>query len=106
MVRWLEVLNQLWLNVLHCMPQKLAYNIITNMIEIFGITLAWETIGFVSAFVASEVIGSSKLKENSIAALIKNLIDTLKPARKEDEKVAELRSRVEGLLEELKGLGE
>ena len=76
------------------------------MIEIFGITLAWETIGFVSAFVASEVIGSSKLKENSVAHLIKSLIDTLKPARKEDEKVAALRSRVEELVEELKGLGD
>ncbi len=76
------------------------------MIEILGVKLSLEAIGFLAAFVASEVIGSSKLKENSIAALIKNLIDTLKPARKEDEKVAELRARVEGLLEELKGLGE
>jgi hypothetical protein len=76
------------------------------MIEIFGITLAWETIGFVSAFVASEVIGASKLKENTVAALVKSLIDTLKPARKEDEKVAALRSRVEELAKELKGLGD
>jgi hypothetical protein len=76
------------------------------MIEIFGITLAWESIGFIAAFVASEVIGTSKLKENSVAALVKSLIDTLKPARKEDEKVAALRSRVEELVEELKGLGD
>ena len=76
------------------------------MIEILGVKLSFEALGFLAAFITSEVIGSSKLKENSIAALIKNLIDTLKPARKEDEKVAELRARVEGLLEELKGLGE
>jgi len=76
------------------------------MIEILGVKLSFEAIGFLAAFVASEVIGSSKLKENSVAQLIKSLIDTLKPARKEDEKVAELRARVEGLLEELKGLGE
>jgi len=76
------------------------------MIEILGVKLSFEAIGFLAAFVTSEVIGSSKLKENSVAQLIKSLIDTLKPARKEDEKVAELRSRVEGLLEELKGLGE
>ena len=76
------------------------------MIEIFGVKLTIEAIGFIAAFVASEVIGSSKLKENSVAALVKSLIDTLKPARKEDEKVAELRARVEGLLEELKGLGD
>ena len=75
------------------------------MIEIFGITLAWETIGFVSAFVASEVIGSSKLKENSVAALVKSLIDTLRPARKEDEKVAAIRHRIEEVAAELKSLG-
>ena len=76
------------------------------MIEILGVKLSFEALGFLAAFITSEVIGSSKLKENSVAQLIKSLIDTLKPARKEDEKVAELRSRVEGLLEELKGLGE
>ncbi len=75
------------------------------MIEIFGITLAWETIGFVGAFVASEVIGSSKLKENSVAALIKSLIDTLRPARKEDEKVDAIRRRIEEVATELKSLG-
>lgn len=58
------------------------------MIELFGITLAWETIAFVAAFAASEVIGNSKLKENSVAQLVKSMIDRLKPARTEDEKVA------------------
>jgi len=76
------------------------------MIEILGVSIAWESLGFLVAFIASEVIGETKLKENSIAALAKSLIDSLKPARKEDEKVAELRARVEGLLEELKELGE
>ena len=76
------------------------------MIEILGIKFSFEALGFIAAFVASEVIGESKLKENSIAALIKSLIDTLKPARKEDEKVAALRARVEELVEELKGLGD
>jgi len=75
------------------------------MIEIFGITLAWETLGFVAAFVASEVIGTSKLKENSVAALIKSLIDTLRPSRKEDEKVNAIRRRIEEVATELKSLG-
>lgn len=75
------------------------------MIEILGISIAWETIGFVAAFVASEVIGFSKLKENSVAALAKSLIDTLKPARKEDEKVDAIRLRIEEIAEELKSLG-
>lgn len=76
------------------------------MIEILGVSIAWESIGFLAAFVASEVIGETKLKENSIAALVKSLIDTLKPARKEDEKVAELKRRVEELTQELRSLGE
>lgn len=76
------------------------------MIEILGISIAWETIGFVAAFVASEVIGSSKLKENSVAQLAKSLIDTLKPSRKEDEKVAEVRKAADLLARTLRELGE
>jgi hypothetical protein len=76
------------------------------MIEILGVSIAWESIGFLVAFVASEVIGETKLKENSIAALVKSLVDTLKPARKEDEKVAEIKRRLEELTQELRQLGE
>ena len=75
------------------------------MIEIFGITLAWETIGFVTAFVAAEVIGTSSLKENSLAALVKGLIDNLKPMRREDEKVAAIKAKLEAVAEELRALG-
>ena len=75
------------------------------MIEILGITVAWETLGFVAAFVASEVIGTSKLKENSLAALIKGLIDSVKPTRREDEKVASIRKKLESVANELKSLG-
>ena len=75
------------------------------MIEILGITVAWETLGFVAAFVASEVIGTSKLKENSVAALFKGLIDNLKPMRKEDEKVAAIKSKLEEVATALKSLG-
>ena len=76
------------------------------MIEILGISIAWETVGFVLAFVASEVIGSSKLKENSVAQLAKSLIDTMKPTRKEDEKVSEVRKATEILTQALRQLGD
>lgn len=75
------------------------------MIEILGVKLSYEACAFVFAFVASEVIGESKLKENSIAALAKSLIDTLKPARKEDEKVEAIKAKLEELTAELKNLG-
>ena len=77
-----------------------------TMIEVFGVKITIEALGFLAAFVASEVIGSSKLKENSVAALAKSLIDTLKPARKEDEKVAEIRKAAELLRETLRSVGE
>ena len=76
------------------------------MIEILGVKLSLEAIGFLAAFLASEVIGSSKLKENSIAQLAKTLIDTLKPSRKEDEKVAEIRKATELLARTLRELGD
>ena len=75
------------------------------MIEILGVSIAWETLGFVAAFVASEVIGTSQLKENSVAALVKSLIDNLRPMRREDEKVASIRKKLESVADELKSLG-
>ena len=74
------------------------------MIEIAGITIAYETLGWIIAFIASEVIGASALKENSIAQLAKGLIDRAKPVRKEDEKVAEVRKAAELLRETLRRL--
>lgn len=76
------------------------------MIEILGVKLSYEALAFLGAFIASEVIGETKLKENSVAALIKSLIDSLKPARKEDEKIVQLRVRLEAIAEELRNLGE
>lgn len=74
------------------------------MIEILGIKLTYEALGFIIAFAASEVIGESKLKENSVLALVKSLIDSLRPARKEDEKVAAVKAATEYLREALKAL--
>ena len=74
------------------------------MIEILGVKLTYEAIGFLAAFIVSEVIGISKLKENSVAQLIKNLIDTQRPHRTEDDKVVAIRERVEELLNDLKAL--
>ena len=51
------------------------------MIEILGIKLTYETLGFLVAFVLSEVIGTSKLKKNSVAGLLLSIIDGQKPFR-------------------------
>ena len=75
------------------------------MIEILGITLTYEALVFIGAFAASEVIGASKLKENSVAQLVKSLIDSLRGTRKEDEKVTEVREAAENLINTVKKLG-
>ena len=76
------------------------------MIEIFGIKLGLEAVIFIAAFTASEVIGESKLKENSILGLVKSLIDSLKDSRTEDEKVAAVKAEASELVDALKKLGE
>ena len=76
------------------------------MIEIFGVKITIEALGFLAAFVASEVIGASKLKENGVASLAKTFIDRAKPSRKEDEKVAEIKKAAELLRETLRRVGD
>jgi predicted metal-binding transcription factor (methanogenesis marker protein 9) len=76
------------------------------MIEILGVKLTYDTIAWIAAFVASEIIGSSKLKENSVASLAKTMIDRMKPSRKEDDKVAEVRKATQLLRETLRRLGD
>jgi predicted metal-binding transcription factor (methanogenesis marker protein 9) len=76
------------------------------MIEILGVKLTYDTLAWIAAFVASEIIGSSKLKENSVASLAKTMIDRMKPSRKEDDKVAEVRKATELLRETLRRLGD
>ena len=74
------------------------------MIEIAGITIAYETLAWIVAFIASEVIGASALKENSVAQLAKGMIDRMKPVRREDEKVEEVKKAVLLLQETLRRL--
>lgn len=61
------------------------------MIEILGIKLSYEALTFFAAFLASEIIGASKLKSNSIVQLLLGVVETLKPVRKEDDKIAAIR---------------
>ena len=76
------------------------------MIEILGVKLTYDTLAWIAAFVASEIIGSSKLKENSVASVAKAMIDRMKPSRKEDDKVAEVRKATQLLRETLRRLGD
>lgn len=61
------------------------------MIEILGIKFTYETIAFFVAFLASEAIGISKYKDNSLAQLFITLVNMLRPSRSEDDKLNEIR---------------
>ncbi|AGF91071.1 hypothetical protein S-CBP2_0047 [Synechococcus phage S-CBP2] len=76
------------------------------MIEILGIKITYEALGFLAAFVVSEVIGASKLQNNSVAGLLKSIIDGQKPFRKEDEKVEAIKAQIAALYQEIQTLGE
>lgn len=76
------------------------------MIEILGVKLSYEAVGFFVAFIASEVIGSNKkLKNNSVAGLVKTIIDGQRPFRKEDDKINAIKAKVAAIYEEIESLG-
>lgn len=74
------------------------------MIEILGIKITYEALGFLGAFVLSEVIGASKLKNNSVAGLVKSIIDGQRPFRHEDDKINAIKIRLAELYNEVQTL--
>lgn len=61
------------------------------MITVLGLKLSYETLVFLGLFVASEVVGASKLKENTVVQIILGGIKALKPLRTEDDKLQKLK---------------
>ena len=61
------------------------------MLTILGLKVSWETILFFALFIGSEVVGNSKLKENSIIQIILAGVNALKPLRKEDDQIKQLK---------------
>ena len=61
------------------------------MLTFLGIKVSYETLAFLALFLASEVVGNSKLKENSIAQLLLNAVNSLKPFRSEDDKIKRIK---------------
>jgi hypothetical protein len=64
------------------------------MLTFFGLKVSYETLVFMALFLASEVIGSSKLKENSVAQLFMKAVDALKPFRSEDDRVKKVKDSI------------
>ena len=61
------------------------------MLTILGIKVTYATLVFFALFLGSEVVGASKLKSNSVVQLILGGIAALKPLRKEDDKLQQIK---------------
>jgi hypothetical protein len=61
------------------------------MLTIFGIKVSYEALAFFALFIGSEIIGNSKLKENSVVQVILRGIEAIKPHRTEDDKIQRLK---------------
>ena len=61
------------------------------MLTIFGLKVSYEALVFFGLFIGSEIIGSSKLRENSIVQVILRVIEALKPHRTEDDKIQKIK---------------
>jgi hypothetical protein len=64
------------------------------MLTFLGFKVSYETLAFFVLFIGSEVIGTSKLKENSIVQLILNAVNSLKPFRTEDDKIQKVKDSI------------
>lgn len=61
------------------------------MLTIFGIKVSYEALAFFALFIGSEIIGASKLRENSIIQIILRGVEAIKPHRTEDDKIENIR---------------
>jgi len=66
----------------------LAVKAANPMLTFLGLKVSYETLIFLALFLGSEVLGASKFKSNGIAQLIVNAVNSLKPFRNEDERLA------------------
>lgn len=66
------------------------------MLTILGLKVSYETLVFFALFLGSEVIGTSKLKENSIVQVLLSVVTYLKIVRKEDDKIQRIKDSLKG----------
>jgi len=61
------------------------------MLTFLGVKVSYEALVFFALFLGSEVIGASRLKDNSVVQLILSGINALKPLRKEDDQIQRIK---------------
>jgi hypothetical protein len=61
------------------------------MITILGIKVSYEALAFFALFIGSEIIGLSKLRQNTVVQIILRGIEAIKPHRTEDDKIQRIK---------------
>lgn len=61
------------------------------MITLFGLKLSYEAAIFFGLFIASELVGLSKYRSNSIVQVFLKAVELLKPLRTEDDKLRRIK---------------
>jgi hypothetical protein len=64
------------------------------MITIFGLKLTYEAALFFALFLASEIVGVSKFKSNSLVQIFLKVVDLLRPLRSEDDKIKRIKDSI------------
>lgn len=64
------------------------------MITIFGLKLTYEAAVFFALFIASEFLGVSKFKSNSVVQIFLKVVDLLRPLRSEDDKIKKVKDSI------------
>ena len=64
------------------------------MITFFGLKLSYEAAVFFALFLASEFIGVSKFKSNSVVQIFLKVVDLLRPLRSEDDKIKRIKDSI------------
>ena len=61
------------------------------MLTILGIKVSYEALAFFALFIGSEIVGASKLRENSIVQILLRGVEAIKPHRTEDDKIQQVK---------------
>jgi len=64
------------------------------MLTFLGLKVSYETLAFLALFLGSEAIGASKLQENTLVQLLLKAVNSLKPFRTEDDKIAKIKDSI------------
>lgn len=66
------------------------------MLTILGVKVSYEALAFFVLFVGSEIVGASKLRQNSIVQVVLTGVKSLKPFRKEDDTIQKIKDLLKG----------